>query len=207
METSATTFLCRYPLMELRRAIHGGLNVIESWNSANDFIFFGKGGEIASNRAYDQEISMLSLHLVQLLFVNVNTPMIQQVLAEPLGRMSQRRRSARLNPARLQLHRPVRQLPARPQCRLCIDPPPLRPQIGRDANAPQLRPAKRHDQIAPGDSDVGFNPYIALFARVLGRVCDSRKPRQTSGCPPRLNLAITLEFSCRKQPRFALAVP
>jgi TnpA family transposase len=27
---------------ELRREINEGLNVIESWNSANDFIFFGK---------------------------------------------------------------------------------------------------------------------------------------------------------------------
>ena len=79
-----TIFLCRYlHSMELRREINEGLNVIESWNSANDFIFFGKGGEMASNRADDQEISMLSLHLVQLSLVYVNTLMIQQVLAEP----------------------------------------------------------------------------------------------------------------------------
>jgi len=71
-----TIFLCRYlHSMELRREINEGLNVIESWNSANDFIFFGKGGEMASNRADDQEISMLSLHLVQLLLVYVNTLM------------------------------------------------------------------------------------------------------------------------------------
>jgi hypothetical protein len=40
------------------------------------------GGEMASNRVDDQEISMLSLHLVQLSLVYVNTLMIQQVLAE-----------------------------------------------------------------------------------------------------------------------------
>jgi TnpA family transposase len=40
--------------------------VIENWNSANDFIYFGKGGEMASKRADDQEISMLSLNMVQL---------------------------------------------------------------------------------------------------------------------------------------------
>ena len=45
--------------MELRREINEGLNVIENWNSANNFIFFDKGGEMASNRADDQEISML----------------------------------------------------------------------------------------------------------------------------------------------------
>jgi hypothetical protein len=35
----------------LRREIQEGLNVIESWNSANGFIFFGKGGELGSNRS------------------------------------------------------------------------------------------------------------------------------------------------------------
>ena len=79
-----TIFLCRYlGLIELRQEINEGLNVIENWNGANDFIYFGKGGEMASNRADDQEISMLSLHLLQLSLVYVNTLMIQQVLAEP----------------------------------------------------------------------------------------------------------------------------
>jgi TnpA family transposase len=79
-----TIFLCRYlGSMELRQEINEGLNVIENWNGANDFIYFGKGGEMASNHLDDQEISMLSLHLLQLSLVYVNTLMIQQVLAEP----------------------------------------------------------------------------------------------------------------------------
>jgi TnpA family transposase len=79
-----TIFLCRYlGSLQLRREIHEGLNVIENWNSANNFIFFGKGGEMASNRADDQKISMLSLHLLQLTLVYINTLMIQQILAEP----------------------------------------------------------------------------------------------------------------------------
>jgi hypothetical protein len=79
-----TIFLCRYlASLELRRETNEGLNVIESWNSANNFIFFGKGGEMVSNRANDQEISMLALHLLQLSLVYINTLMIQQVLAEP----------------------------------------------------------------------------------------------------------------------------
>lgn len=78
-----TIFLCRYlGSLQLRREIHEGLNVIESWNGVNDFIFFGKGGEMASNRADDEEISMLSLHLLQLALVYANTLMIQQILAE-----------------------------------------------------------------------------------------------------------------------------
>jgi len=72
--------------MELRREINERLNVIENWNGANDFIYFGKGGEMASNRADDQEINMLSLHLVQRSLVYVNTLMIQQVLAESAWR-------------------------------------------------------------------------------------------------------------------------
>ena len=55
---------------------------MENWNSANDFIFFGKGGEIATNRFEDQELAMLSLHLLQISLVYINTLMIQQVLAD-----------------------------------------------------------------------------------------------------------------------------
>ena len=53
--------------------------MIEHWNSANDFILYGKGGGIASNRLEDHEISMLSLHLLQVGLVYINTLMIQQV--------------------------------------------------------------------------------------------------------------------------------
>ena len=80
-----TTFLCRYLRLErFRREIHEGLNVVESWNSANGFVFFGKGGEIATNRVADQETSALALHLVPASLVYVNMCMVQSVLGDPV---------------------------------------------------------------------------------------------------------------------------
>lgn len=79
-----TIFLCRYlGDAALRQEIHEGLNVVETWNSANGFIFFGKGGEVASNRLDDQEVSVHALHLLQSCLVYVNTLMLQRVLTEP----------------------------------------------------------------------------------------------------------------------------
>ena len=79
-----TIFLCDYLRMkELRRDIHEGLNVIELWNGVNGFILFGKGGEFATNRKKSQELTMLSLHLLQNCMVYINTLMIQQVLNDP----------------------------------------------------------------------------------------------------------------------------
>ena len=79
-----TIFLCRYLRLEsFRREIHEGLNVIENWNSANGFVFFGKGGEIATNRVRDQEIAALALQLVQASLVYVNTRMVQSILNDP----------------------------------------------------------------------------------------------------------------------------
>ena len=78
-----TSFLCRYLHSEaLRREVHEALNVVEQWNGTNGFIFYGKGGEVATNRLEDQEISMLCLHLLQIALVYVNTLMIQRVLSE-----------------------------------------------------------------------------------------------------------------------------
>lgn len=79
-----TVFLCRYLNSEpLRREVHEGLNTIERWNAANSFVFFGKGGEVSTNRLEDQETSVLALHLLQACLVYVNTLMIQSVLAAP----------------------------------------------------------------------------------------------------------------------------
>jgi TnpA family transposase len=51
-----TVFLCQCLHEDaLRREFNDGLQGVENWNSANDFIFFGKGGKIATNRFEDQE--------------------------------------------------------------------------------------------------------------------------------------------------------
>jgi TnpA family transposase len=85
-----TIFLCNYLNdYDLRQEINEGLNVVEQWNSVNGFIFYGKSGEFATNRMEDQEVAMLSLHLLQISMAYINTLMIQQVLSEPkwLGMM------------------------------------------------------------------------------------------------------------------------
>lgn len=92
-----TIFLCNYlSSEELRQEIHEGLNVVESWNAANGFIFYGRAGEISTNHKEDQEISLLSLHLLQSSLVYVNTLMIQKVLNESdwMKRMTDRDLSA-----------------------------------------------------------------------------------------------------------------
>lgn len=92
-----TIFLCRYLHDEaLRREINEGLNVIEQWNGATDFVFFARRGEMTSNRHEDHEVSMLALHLIQNCMIYINTLMIQKVLAQPhwQGRFTSRDYSA-----------------------------------------------------------------------------------------------------------------
>lgn len=82
-----TIFVCEYlHREEVRREIHEGLNVIETWNGTTNFIFFGKGGEISTNNLEAQEISMLALQLLQNSLVYVNTLMIQRVLGSETWR-------------------------------------------------------------------------------------------------------------------------
>ena len=88
-----TIFLCNYLHNESsRREIHEGLNVVEQWNGATDFVLFARRGELVSNRREDHEISMLSLQLLQNCMVYVNTLMLQTILAKPHwdGRLNQR---------------------------------------------------------------------------------------------------------------------
>ena len=79
-----TIFLCDYLAEKtVRRQVHEGRQVIEHWNSAVEFIFYGKDSELTGDDREDQEISMLAMHLLQSSLVLVNTLIIQQILAEP----------------------------------------------------------------------------------------------------------------------------
>ena len=76
-----TIYMCKYLIFkELRVEVDESLNVVENWHSCNDFIFFGRRGVISSNNIIDQELSILSLHLLQSSLVYINTLMIQQIL-------------------------------------------------------------------------------------------------------------------------------
>ncbi len=79
-----TIFLCRYlRSRELQREIEEGLNVIESWNRANSVIYYGKTGELSSNRVDEQELSVQCLRIVQASLVYINTLMIQGLIDDP----------------------------------------------------------------------------------------------------------------------------
>jgi TnpA family transposase len=79
-----TIFVARYlRLRELQREIQEGLNVVESSNGANSVIFYGKGGDIATNRREELEMTVLCLRILQAALVYINTLMLQDVLADP----------------------------------------------------------------------------------------------------------------------------
>ena len=83
-KANKSIFLCKYFENEnLRIEINEGLNVVERLNHVMDFIFYGKLGELKTNKTNDQELSVLCLHLLQVCMVYINTLIIQQVLSEP----------------------------------------------------------------------------------------------------------------------------
>ena len=57
--------------------------MVENYNGVNDYIRFGKRGELASNRHEEQELGMLCLHILQSSLGLINTLMIQDTLALP----------------------------------------------------------------------------------------------------------------------------
>jgi TnpA family transposase len=57
--------------------------VVENWNSANEVVFYGKGGKLTGADREHLEVSMLAFHLLQSCLVYINTLLLQRVLDEP----------------------------------------------------------------------------------------------------------------------------
>jgi TnpA family transposase len=53
--------------------VNDGLQVVENWNATSDVICYGRRGELATNSREQQEITLLSLQLLQNCLMLVNT--------------------------------------------------------------------------------------------------------------------------------------
>jgi TnpA family transposase len=73
-----TIFVAKYLRdRDLQRQVHEGLNVVESFNGVNKIISYGQQGELTSNRADEQELSVLCLRILQAALVYINTLLLQ----------------------------------------------------------------------------------------------------------------------------------
>ncbi len=78
-----TIYLCEYlSSLELRHEVQEGLNVVERWNEACDFICYGRQGIFATNSREQQAITTLCLQLLQNSVMLINTLLVQQAVEQ-----------------------------------------------------------------------------------------------------------------------------
>lgn len=78
-----TIFLCEYlASRETQREVHEGLNVVENWNATNDFLCYGRQGELATNSREQQEVVTLSLQLLQNCLMLINTILVERTIEQ-----------------------------------------------------------------------------------------------------------------------------
>jgi TnpA family transposase len=80
----------------MRYEVNEGLNVVERWNGANDFICYGRQGIFATNSREQQEVSTLCLQLLQNCLMLINTLLVEQTIErhELIARLSEEDRRA-----------------------------------------------------------------------------------------------------------------
>jgi TnpA family transposase len=78
-----TLYLCEYlSSVALRHEVEAGLNVVERWNEANDFLCYGRQGVFATNNREQQEITTLALQLLQNCLMLINTLLVEKTLEQ-----------------------------------------------------------------------------------------------------------------------------
>lgn len=76
-----TIYLCDYlASRDVQREVQEGLNVVENWNATNDFICYGRQGELATNSREQQEVVTLSLQLLQNCLMLINTLLVERTI-------------------------------------------------------------------------------------------------------------------------------
>ncbi|MGH9455123.1 MAG: Tn3 family transposase [Terriglobia bacterium] len=76
-----TIFLCDYlSSLETQYEVNGGLQVVENWNATNEFISYGQRGELTTNSREEQELTVLSLQLLQNCLMLINTILVERTI-------------------------------------------------------------------------------------------------------------------------------
>ena len=78
-----TMYRCEYvSSIDLRYEVNEGLTVVERWNAAKDFLCYGRQGILAMNSREQQEVTTLSLQLLQNCLMLINTILVEHTIAQ-----------------------------------------------------------------------------------------------------------------------------